>query len=309
MRKKAGLTLGFSLLFIISLAVMADFPAETPFVFDPEKLDTGNVYLYHLSGNPKEFELDRLVYYYYKAFSGHHLDIEEAMVRLNQEKSEYRCTYRINLDRMMLERSTFQYLPDKNSLSPNMTYQGETTVDFAKKRMKFDYLNRTEKGFQRYYKTVEYKIIPTFSYTTYHVDGWTVMRFYPYPEKRIRVGEINSSLFYVDADVEYLGREAVEVPYGKIGCHKFEITGRGMLARLYGKKAWIWMSAEDERNYMVKYRNDNVRSTFLPVVEMRLADIKKMTPEEWTELFVTAEEAFHIVDGSIVRVSLSGNSE
>ena len=289
MKKK--LAFGFSLLLIISLGVTANTPPENPFVFAPAKLDIGNVYLYHLSGNPKEFELDRLVYYYYKALSGPCLDIEEAMVRLNQEKSEYRNTYRINLDQMMLERSIFQYLLDKNSLSPNMTYQGETTVDFTKKRMKFDYLNRTEKRFQRYYKTVKYKIIPTFSYSTYHVDGWTVMRFYPYPEKRIRVGEINSSLFYVDADVEYLGRETVEVPYGKIDCHKFEITGRGLLARLYGKKAWIWMSAEDDRNYMVKYRNDNPRSTFLPVVEMRLADIKKMTPEEWKELFVTAEEA------------------
>ncbi|NLZ44106.1 MAG: DUF3108 domain-containing protein [Clostridia bacterium] len=289
MRKR--LALGFSLLLTISLTVIANPPAGNPFVFDPAKMDPGNVYLYHLSGNPEEFELRSLVYYYYKAFSGPYLDIEEASVRINQEKSEYRCTYRINLDRMMLERSTFQYLPDKNSLSPNMTYQGETTVDFAKKRMKFDYLNRTEKGFQRYYKTVEYKITPTFSYSFEHVDGWTVMRFYPYPEKRIQVGEINSSLFYVDADVEYLGQETVEVPYGKVDCHKFEITGRGLLARLYGKKAWIWMSAEDERNYMVKYRNDNPRSTFLPVVEMRLADIKKMTPEEWAGLFVTAEEA------------------
>ena len=290
MRKKLAFV-GFSLVLIISLAGAANPPAENPFVFDPNKLDTGNVYLYYFSGNPEEFEPRTLVYYYYKALSGPYLDIEEAFVRVNREKSEYLCTYRINLDQMMLERSTFQYLLDKSSISPNTTYQAETTVDFAKKRLTYDVLNRTEKGFQRYYKTVKYKIIPTFSYGTYHVDGWTVMRFYPYPEKRIQVGEINSSLFYVDADVEYLGRETVEVPYGKIDCHKFEITGRGLLARLYGKKAWVWMSAEDERNYMVKYRNDNPRSAFEPVVEMRLVDIRKMTPEEWAGLFVTVEKA------------------
>lgn len=95
------------MLLILSLAVMANAPVENPFVFSPGKLDTGNVYLYHLSGNPEEFEPRSLVYYYYKALSGRYLDIEEATVGINQEKSEYHIAYRINLDQMMLEKSTF----------------------------------------------------------------------------------------------------------------------------------------------------------------------------------------------------------
>ena len=45
------------------------------------------------------------------------------------------------------------------------------------------------------------------------LDGYAVLSV---SGKRIQVGEINRSLFYVDADVEYLGRETVEVPYGKL---------------------------------------------------------------------------------------------
>jgi hypothetical protein len=49
------------------------------------------------------------------------------------------------------------------------------------------------------------------------------------------------------------------------------------------KKAFIWLTSEDDYRYMVKYRNNNERSSFTQSMEYRLAERKKMTPEEWEQ--------------------------
>ena len=109
------------------------------------------------------------------------------------------------------------------------------------------------------------------------MDGYA---FLSLSKKRIIVGSIVSGRFYTAAEIKYIGKEEVDVPFGKVRSNKFEIKGLGFIASLFGKKAWVWMSDEDSRGYMVKYVNNNHRGN-LPMIEMRLVSIKKMTDSQW----------------------------
>ena len=53
---------------------------------------------------------------------------------------------------------------------------------------------------------------------------------------------------------------------------------------LTSKKAWIWLAANDENLFMVKYINNNPCNTFTPKMEYRLVERKKITPIEWESI-------------------------
>ncbi len=261
---------------------------ELAFYFEPTKLDVGNVYVYQLSSNPEKFEPSALVHYYFASLTEDHIEIERAVTdSSHSERSRTYERYQINLHQMMLESLQYEYLVGEGILPINTTCRGEITADFENQRIYFGYLNHTEDGFRRYNKETNYKAVPTFSYHFLHIDLCTALRFYPFPKRKLSVGEINNDQFYLDSQLKYRGKELVEVPAGQVTCHKFELAGKGLLAWLFGKRAWIWTTAEDPRSYMVKYRNENPQSAYNPIMELHLADIKSMSLSDWRDTFIS----------------------
>lgn len=128
--------------------------------------------------------------------------------------------------------------------------------------------------------------LPTYFYRiTDLLELWFVLRFYPIDKKEITVNH-NADGYNSELVVKYMGKEEVEVPYGKIKCNKFELTPNvNLFIKLFTKpkNAYIWLTSEDDTRYMVKYRNENNKNTFTRSMEYRLAEVKKMSIEEWEE--------------------------
>ena len=242
------------------------------FDFDPGKIDQGNLYVYQMSANPEQFELRERLYYYFKSVTENYLDVE--CIR----KTVYN-TYKLNWNYMMLEKYTWEVFD--RVIVTDGTKTAETRTDFINQVVAMEYTNKVKEGFKTSYSVTNYELTPTFDYRSMHLDFWTAMRFYPFSESKITVGMILEGR-YVETDIIYQGIEVVEVPYGSVKAHKFELKGRGLLARLFGKQGWLWLTAEDERNYMVKYRNENRRGN-LPIVDMRLEKIEEMSSDEWED--------------------------
>lgn len=262
-------------LIIVNLLTGISLAEQDIFDFDPEKIDQGNLYVYQMSANPEQFELRSRYYYYYKSVTENYLAVE---CIINSRKRGIYTTYRLNWNYMMLEKSTWEVF-DPTLLTDHTTKTSETRTDFINQVVAVEFTNKVEEGFKDFYFVTTYEITPTFNYASMHLDFWTIMRFYPFSERKITVGMIEGQK-YVEKDIIYQGIETVEVPYGSVKAHKFELKGRGLLARLFGKRGWLWLTAEDERNYMVKYRNENKRGN-LPIVDMRLEKIEAMSSDEW----------------------------
>jgi len=276
--KKRWIKVLFCLVIKLSVVGLLFSEGNTTFVFDPGKIDTGSVYFYQLSTNPDHFKITSEESYYIKSLDNLTTQIEELHTSLNLKRSILE-TYTMNWKYMMLQSSTWNILFNKEKLGFDRTWKANTTTDFLKKKREYIGTNRMENGFKTTRSQDKFKRIPTFYYMSGHVDLWTVMRFYPYPEKRIIVGNMASG-FYTDAEIKYLGKEEVDVPFGRVRTNKFGIKGLGLIAALFGKKAYVWMSDEDSRGYMVKYVNNNHRGNW-PMVSLRLVSIKKMTDAEW----------------------------
>lgn len=262
-------------LMVFNLFTGVSFAGQDIFNFDLDKIDEGNLYVYQMSANPEQFELRERYYYYLKSVTENYLDVE----CIRATRGVYN-TYKLNWDYMMLEEHTWEIL-DQADLTDGDTKSMENHTDFINQVVESEFTNKEEEGFKTYYFVTNYELTPTFEYSSMHLDFWTAMRFYPYNESKITVGMIEGEE-YLETDVIYQGEEVVEVPFGSVKAHKFELRGRGLLARLFGKRAWLWLTAEDERNYMVKYRNENQRGN-LPIVEMRLEKIEKRSLDEWEE--------------------------
>ena len=270
--------LKFSLfLLIVNLLTGISLAEQDIFDFDPGKIDQGNLYVYQLSANPEQFELRSRYYYYLESVTENYLDVECIM---NSRKRGIYTTYRLNWNYMMLERSTWEVF-DPTLLTDHTTKTLETRTDFINQVVAVEFTNKVEEGFKDFYSVTNYDLNPTFDYRLMHFDFWTVMRFYPFSESKITVGFIIDGR-YVETEIIYQGIEVVEVPYGSVKAYKFELRGRGLLARLFGKRGWLWLTAEDERNYMVKYRNENKRGN-LPIVDMRLEKIEAMSSDKWED--------------------------
>ncbi len=263
------------------------FAQEIPFVFDKNRIDVGTVYGYELSANKEEsnFEPTDKEYFYLKTLN----EIEVLWIPIDSTKATDWERYKMNWKYMMFENRESLSLENENELRKiEGVYDLKATIniDFSRRTISRHYKQLKKGKIVEWGDMHRFKSIPTYFYrTTELVPLWFVLRFYPLGKKEVSVnqymGGLNSKL-----DIKYLGKEKVEVPFGKILCYKFELVPKMSFAMkmiFKPKKAWIWLTSEDERRYMVKYRNNNWRATFYPNMEYRLFDIKKMTSEEWGE--------------------------
>ena len=253
----------------------------TPFEkFDKSRIDVGTMYVYEYSRNKGYFEPSSTVYLYVKTVN----DLEIMKVTKENKISTGIERYMMNWNYMMLEKSDYISFKDKNDMLIGETSEANASIDFLKKTIKNKYTNKTKDGFRTMYYEDKIKSIPVYFYNmTDLIDLWFPLRFYPLGKKDISV-TVSGMNYEVDCDIKFEGKEKVDVPFGKILCYKFELIPQlsFFMKLLHSpKKAFIWLTSENLNMYMVKYINNNRRSTFTQSMEYRLADIKKMSIEEW----------------------------
>jgi len=269
------------ILFFLIVFIGAVYPQTIPFnKFDSTKIDVGTMYIYEYSRNKENFEPTSEIYIYIKTLN----DIEVLVKRNKNTTISYIRKYMINWNYMMLSKSEWQFLGDRQSMPSNTTYSSTTIIDFEKKRVIYKGINKIEDGFKNTNNISEFESIPTYFYRkTDLLPLWFSLRFYPLGKKDISVNH-NAHGYDTDFSIKYIGKEKVETTFGKVLCHKFELFPQmSFFMKLFysPEKAWIWLSAEDNYRYMVKYRNNNERSTFTQNMEYRLAERKQLTLEEW----------------------------
>ena len=256
------------------------FAQEIPFVFDKSKIDVGTMYVYDYSVNKKDFEPGMRGYFYIKTLN----DIEVLWIPIKDTIAISIDKYKMNWNYMMLEKERFFSLKKKSEVAIGRTFKNSYNIDFSKKILRLNHTNRKKNGFKEFTHIHKFTSIPTYFYNlTDLVPLWFALRFYPLDKKEISVNSYSQG-YNITLDIKYIGKEEVEVPYGKVLCHKFELVPQMSFAMkiiFKPKKAWIWLTSEDNKMYMVRYRNNNVKNSFTRNMEYRLADIKKMTPEEW----------------------------
>jgi len=216
-------------------------------------------------------------------------DIETLTIPIKGTKATYFEKFKINWNYMMFEKMERLSLKSEDELQEIKgahTLKATINIDFSK-RIKRRNVKNIEKGeIEEWDDIYGFESIPTYFYQeTNLLPLWFALRFYPLEKEKVTVNH-HVGRFNTDFDVKYVGKEEIEVPYGKVLCHKFDLVPQMsfvMKAIFQPEKAWIWLTSEDETRYMVKYRNNNVRSTFTRTMEYRLAEINKMTPEEWEE--------------------------
>jgi len=253
---------------------------DIPFVFDKNRIDVGTLYVYNYSVNRENFKPGVKRYFYINKID----DIESLCITIKDKITVFMEQYKINWDYMMLKKCTILSLKDEDKLRIGETLRSSIDIDFSKKIMMMNFTSRGKNGFKDFNRVLKFKSIPTYFYNlTDLMPLWFALRFYPLDKKEILVNH-NGHGHNTKYKIKYIGKEEVDVPYGKVLCNKFEFDPQmsfAMKAMFKPKKAWIWLTSEDSCKYMVKYRNNNVRSTFTRNMEYRLSEIKKMSPEEW----------------------------
>lgn len=272
------------LLAISSLALAE----ENPFNYNPNKIEPGTMYTYQLFTSSDQKQAQRKIFYYTKFLHQDKLGIGWLSVKTSGTEDINYVKYILDLDHMMLKSSHFQSFTKLEDMPLNTTWEAKSEVDFTKKENNFSFTNKYKDGLKTQKRTFAFNHIPTFFYYTQHVDAWTVMRFYPYSKKRLDVWNYTGNKL-TGVKIKYQGEEVIEVPAGTIRCHKFKMSGKGILAWLFGKKAHLWMSAEDERNFMVHYKNNNEKGSW-PMIDLRLAKVEKLSEKEWEEKVIKADK-------------------
>ena len=286
-------------IFIFSILLFTKvwlFAQETPFVsnsnfqfekFDKSRIDVGTLYIYEYSNNEKNFEPSSMEYFYIKTLS----NVENIGVDIGVDKEdtlnllETFFKYKLNWDYMMLEQQEYISLKNENDIPIGYAFKIKRSIDFKRKTFDDSTYGREKNGFQHFHKIWKFESIPTYFYRyTYLVPLWFALRFYPLNKKMITVNSMTGN-YNIKFEIKYEGKEKVKVPFGKVLSYKFELIPKlSFFMKIFSspKKAFIWLSAENNYRYMVKYRNNN-KVDNNPSIEYQLVERKKMTPEEWEQ--------------------------
>ena len=270
------------ILIIIALSITSIlFAQKTPFEkFNKNRIDVGTLYIYEYSRNKKDFVPVSKRYIYIKTLN----NIEDFIIPIKDTTDTWLERIKINWDYMMLDKRSWVNLKDKDSMGVGASLEGHENIDLIKKTLNFVNTQKFKEGFKKKYYTNKFKSIPSYFYSsTDLLPLWFALRFYPLNKKIITVNSMTNG-YNTKFEIKYEGKEEVDVPYGKILSYKFELIPKlSFFMKIFSssKKAFIWLSAENNYRYMVKYRNNNEQNTFIQSIEYRLAERRKMTPEEW----------------------------
>lgn len=279
---KFKLTLTFFCVFILLVMLpigLTGSAQQTPFKFDSDKIEPGTLYTYELYASSKDSNPDRKNYYFIQGLKDGKLNIEGLTVNLGKSYDAAWTEYTLDMEHMMLDSYHFRSLMPRNDIALKTTWKAAMEYHFQTHEYTVNFTNRYQEGLKTKKVTEKITHIPTFFYNTRHVDLWTIMRFYPLSQKKIDAWNYTGNKL-TGIKIKYQGNVEVRTPTGEMSCYKFELSGKGILAWLFGKKAWLWMNTEDERNYMVRYKNNNERGNW-PMMELHLIRVESISEQEW----------------------------
>lgn len=266
--------------FVISVVSMS-YAQSIPFEkFDRDRIDVGTLYTYYYSRNGEGSAPDSRRYIYVKKPN----DFEMFIIPLGDTVGTWLEEMSINWNYMTLDKRSWKNLENKDSLGIGASLEGDETVDFGDKTLHGVNTQKFKDGFKKIYFAYKFESIPSYFYSsTDLLPLCFALRFYPLNKEAIDVNNVTNG-YNTKFEIKYEGKERVNVPFGNVLCYKFELVPQlSFFMRLFHspKKAFIWLTAEDNSMYLVKYLNDNEQNTFVRSLEYRLVKRTKMSIREW----------------------------
>ncbi len=156
----------------------------------------------------------------------------------------------------------------------NSTKNAILEYDYKKMRLRTEVESWDKNG--KIIKSVyscDIKKLPFYDYATSHLDLTIVMRFLNSNIKNFTVLNVYANKS-TDVIIKKIGEENIH----GIDCVKWEMKGKGLLAKMFGYNGYIWL-ANKKPYYLVKYVNNlKVDSR-----EYHFIKKKKISIEEWEE--------------------------
>lgn len=271
--------------FVIAVSGAISLSAQDmPFVFDEKKINVGSMYVYEYSRNNIEnFVLSQKYYLYFKTRNIY----EIIQINIKEDQKAIPFIFEIkkmNWNLMMIEESERITLRSDNELQIGYSKKSTIKFDPIKGITQYTYLRKTKNGFEEEKEIYKPCDLPTYYYQNDDLLSLCLaLRFYPFEKEKITVNHKFVG-HCTKVDIMYLGNEEIEVPYGKKLCHKYELVPQmNFLLKIFysPEKVYIWLASDDVTQYLVRYKNNNAQSTFTSSLEYRLAEVKKMSLEEW----------------------------
>ena len=271
------------IIFFITKSPVVEITSSPFTKFDSTKIDVGTMYEYYYSCSSQSVLPTDVNYIYIKKLN----DIELLDIDLKDTLDlPYINKYVLNWKYMMLKQFRYKYIGNIKDLPLHYADSIDFSVDFQKKLcVSLDY-GKEKNGLQNFNHRYKLESLPSYFYDyTDLMDLWFALRFYPFNKEMINVYIMHDG-YNVKFDIKYDGKEEVEVPFGNVMCYKFELVPN--LSFFMGlfhqpKKAYIWLTSEDSKLYMVKYINYNDQSSLVHYIEYGLKRIEKVSAKKWKE--------------------------
>lgn len=241
------------------------------FHYDPAKVDAGNMYHYHYSTIDGEQLHD--LYMYINA--GNQIEFLASGYAIYQGLHMYSLTFQ---EHLVSEALAINLLADLKL--PSSAVRSEGIYDYENRQFSARQIQLDRRGERKVGGGVmRFRIIPTFEYSMEGMDLGYAFRFLDKEADDFFVG-LSVMGQAVDMKVSYVGDEEIN----GIMARRYQLQGRGLLARLFKARIDLWLTKDDPRQYMVKYVGHLRRFPYFKNVKLELQEIKPMSREEWEEL-------------------------
>lgn len=276
---KSTVIISFMVLLAVNLAStgFANSNQETPFSYEPGKIEPGTMYVYNHFTTTDQIKPQGKKYYYIESLKKGEVKIQ--MLSIQKGNDLEHTNYTIDLNHMMVQTLEHHALRPKEKLPVDALVSLTLNTDFQDGKVVGEGVHKHKQGIVTESVTYDFKRTPTFFYFFGHMALRIAMRFYPYSRKKVDAWNYTGTN-HTGVEIEYLGKETIEVPAGRIRCNKFELSGKGILSWLFGEKGWIWTSAESEKNYVVRYKNNNKTAKW-PMKDFQLTKVENITEQAW----------------------------
>lgn len=245
------------------------------FFYDPARVDVGSFYHYHYSTVDGEQKHD--LYMYIK--SENQIEFLAAGYSIYQALHLFTLTFR---EHLVVNALAANLLHDLKL--PSSAVQSEGIYDYENRQFSTKEISLDRRGERKIGGgVVSFRIIPTFEYSMEGMDLGYAFRFLEEGTENFLVG-LSVMGQCVDMDVNYVDDEEI----GGIMTRRYQLRGRGILAKLFNVRIDLWMARDDQRRYMVKYVGHLRRYPYFENVKIELQGISEMSHEEW-EQFLNGE--------------------
>ncbi len=266
------------LVFVISMLCAQN----SVFKFNEDKMDVGSLYTYtiqELAGHKK-----MNFYYYIKdpqtilCYIDFSTVIPQVFIieaKLDTAVCGFKSTTGYN-------PFSYMKLTNSNDISTCVYDYSKMTIDMSMSY--FDGSHKLKKMSSR----KKLPMSPTYEMSLYQLDFWFAMRCLKSGVKKFQVGSFNG-LSLTTSDVVYRGEEKID----GVLCTKWEISQKGIIAKMTKQKQTVWFDKGDKYFKVVRYVNT---ANVSPVgqLDINFVSKKQMTTEDWDCFVITKNEEARI---------------